>query len=95
MRESVPVSVEDGGGVATEQRYLVGKLAALVEGDNGEGATTARLPVDGQVLGVGLGVGETKTRSVYKDHGRYRQGASGGEERSSIRSVSTGRCLPL
>lgn len=58
--------------MATEQRYLVGKLAALVEGDDGEGATTARLPVDGQVLGVGLGVDETTTRSVYDDHGSYR-----------------------
>lgn len=49
--------------MATEQRYLVGKLAALVEGDDGEGTTTARLPVDGQVLWVGLGCRD-ETRSV-------------------------------
>lgn len=55
MYDIVPVRVEHSGGVATEQRYLVGKLAALVEGDDGEGTTTARLPVNGQVLGVGLG----------------------------------------
>ena len=74
MCKSVPVSVEDGGGVATEQRYLVGELAALVEGDDGEGATTAGLPVDGQVLGVGLGCRTRQGQYVTTVEGRgYRQ----------------------
>lgn len=50
----VPVGVEDGCGVATEQRYLVGRLALLVEGDNGKGATTAGLPVHREIVGVRL-----------------------------------------
>jgi len=40
--------------VAAEEGYLVGQLAALVEGDDGEGAATCRLPVDREVLGVDL-----------------------------------------
>ena len=50
----VPVGVEDGSSVPAEERDLVGRTAFFVDGDNGEGATTARLPVDCNVLGIGL-----------------------------------------
>lgn len=53
--EDVPVGVENGCGVAAEQRYLVGCLALLVEGDNSKGAATAGLPVHREVVGVRLG----------------------------------------
>ena len=49
-----PVGVQHGGSVASEQRYLVGELAALVHGNDSECATTARLPIDRDVLGVDL-----------------------------------------
>ena len=49
-----PVGVQHGGRVASEQRYLVGELAALVHGNDGKCATTARLPIDRDVLGVDL-----------------------------------------
>ena len=52
--EGVPVRVQHGGSVAAEEGYLVGQLAALVEGDDVEGAATCRLPVDREVLGVDL-----------------------------------------
>jgi hypothetical protein len=52
--ERVPVGVEDGSRVAAEERYLVGDLALLVERDDGEGASAAGLPIDRQVLGIGL-----------------------------------------
>lgn len=52
--ERVPVGVEDGGRVAAEEGDLVRDLAALVDGDDGECATTARLPINREVLGVGL-----------------------------------------
>ena len=50
----VPVGVEDGGRVSAEERQLVRRAAALVDGDDGKGAAAARLPVDGYVLGVCL-----------------------------------------
>jgi hypothetical protein len=53
-RARVPVGVEDGGGVPAEEGDLVGRAATLVEGDDGKSAAAARLPVDGDVLGVGL-----------------------------------------
>jgi hypothetical protein len=37
-----------------EEGDLVGRAAALVEGDDGKCAAAAGLPVDGDVLGVGL-----------------------------------------
>ena len=52
--ESVPVGVEDGGGVATEQRDLVGELAPLLKGNDGEGAAARSVPIDRQVIGVDL-----------------------------------------
>ena len=52
--EGVPVCVEDGGRVAAEEGDLVRDLAALVDRDDGECAATARLPIDREVLGVGL-----------------------------------------
>ena len=54
-RVGVPVGVEDGSRVATEERQLVGGAAALVDGNDSKGAATAGFPVDGDVLGVGLG----------------------------------------
>jgi hypothetical protein len=53
-RSRVPVGVEDGGGVPAEEGDLVGRAAALVEGDDGKSAAAAGLPVDCDVLGVGL-----------------------------------------
>ena len=49
-----PVGVEHGGSVASEQRYLVGELSALVQGNDSECAAAAGLPIDGEVLGVDL-----------------------------------------
>jgi hypothetical protein len=53
--ERVPVCVEDAGRVASEQWYLVGNLAALVEWDDGKCTAAAGLPIDGDVFGVDLG----------------------------------------
>lgn len=52
---TIPVGVEDGGSVAAEERELVGRSAALIDGDDGKGATAAGFPVDRDVFGVGLG----------------------------------------
>ena len=52
---TIPVGVEDGGSVAAEERELVGRPAALINGDDGKGATAAGFPVDRDVFGVGLG----------------------------------------
>ena len=52
--ERVPVGVEDGCGVAAEERDLVRELAALLERDDCKCAATASLPVDRKELGVGL-----------------------------------------
>lgn len=50
----VPVGVEDGGGVAAEERQLIGGATTFVDGNDGEGATAAGFPVDGDVFRVGL-----------------------------------------
>lgn len=50
----VPVGVQNSGSVAPEQRDLLGQLPPLLERDHGERAAAARLPVDGEVLGVDL-----------------------------------------
>lgn len=50
----VPVGIQDNSSVPTEQWYLVGKLAPFIHGDDCECATTARLPIDRQVFGIGL-----------------------------------------
>lgn len=52
--ESSPVSVEHGRSVAAKQRDLVRSLALLVQRDDCKGAASRRLPIDRQVLGVGL-----------------------------------------
>lgn len=52
--DQIPISVENGGCVATEQRDLVGELATFVEGDDGKSTTTRRLPIDGEVFRVDL-----------------------------------------
>lgn len=40
--------------MTAKQRDLVWELATLVEGDDGKGAATRRVPIDGEVFGVGL-----------------------------------------
>jgi hypothetical protein len=40
--------------MSAEERQLVRRAAALVDGDDGKGAAAARLPVDGDVLGICL-----------------------------------------
>lgn len=40
--------------MAAEQGDLVGDLARLREGDDGESAAAARIPIDGEVFGVDL-----------------------------------------
>ena len=54
MIEDAPVCVEDGGRVATEQGHDIGELSTLINGNDSKGAATAGLPIDRQVLGVGL-----------------------------------------
>lgn len=54
MIEDAPVGVEDGGRVATEQGHDIGKLSTLINGNDSKGAAAAGLPIDRQVLGVGL-----------------------------------------
>lgn len=67
--------------MTSEQRDLVGQLPPLLHGDDGEGATAACFPVDGDVFGIDL---EGIIASV-------REGVTGDHERSSIVS---GRVLP-
>jgi hypothetical protein len=50
----IPIGVEDGGSVPAEEGNLVGCSAAFIEGNDGKSASTAGLPVDCDVLGVGL-----------------------------------------
>lgn len=50
--ERVPVVVQHGSGVSSEQRHDIGQLSTLFQRDDGECAAAGRLPVDGQVLGV-------------------------------------------
>lgn len=49
-----PVGVKDGSRVATEQGHDIGQLSTLVDGNDGKGTAAASLPIDRQVLGVGL-----------------------------------------
>jgi hypothetical protein len=50
----IPISVEDGSSVPAEEGDLIGRSAAFAERDDGKSASTAGLPVDCDVLGVGL-----------------------------------------
>lgn len=52
----VPVGIQDGGGMASKQRDLVGHLSLLAKGDDSKSAATAGIPIDGEVVGVGLKV---------------------------------------
>lgn len=52
--EGVPIGVGDDSSMATEERDLVGYLAALGEGDDSEGAAATSLPIDREELGVCL-----------------------------------------
>jgi hypothetical protein len=49
-----PVGVEDGSRVATEQGQDVGELSTLIDRNDSKGTATAGLPIDREVLGVGL-----------------------------------------
>lgn len=40
--------------MSAEEGHQLGGAAVLIDGDDGEGASTACFPVDGDVLGVGL-----------------------------------------
>lgn len=50
--ERVPVVVQHGSSVPSEQRHDIGQLSTLFQRDDGECAAAGRLPVHGQVLGV-------------------------------------------
>jgi hypothetical protein len=52
--EGAPVRVEDSGRVATEQGHDIGELSTFIDRDDSKGAATAGLPIDREVLGVGL-----------------------------------------
>lgn len=49
-----PVGVEDGGRVATEQGQDIRELSTLIDRNDSKGAATAGLPIDREVLGIGL-----------------------------------------
>lgn len=50
--------------MSTEEGHQLGGTATLLDGDDGEGAATACLPVDGDVLRVGLWEGEQSCSEV-------------------------------
>lgn len=50
----VPVGIQNGSGMPAEEGYLLRDATLLVQGDDGEGATTAGFPVDGDVFRVRL-----------------------------------------
>jgi hypothetical protein len=50
--ERVPVVIQHGGSVSSEQRHGIRQLSTLFQRDDGECAAARRLPVDRQVLGV-------------------------------------------
>jgi hypothetical protein len=82
----IPIGVEDGGGVASEEGQALGELSALLERDDGEGSPATSLPIDSQVVGVCLGRGV----SIMIDRGR-RLGARhrlAGQARTLTRLVS-------
>jgi hypothetical protein len=54
LRVAVPIGVEDGSSVATEQGNHIGQLASLVQRYHGKGATAGGIPIDRQELGVDL-----------------------------------------
>ena len=62
---SAPVGVEDGSSVATEQGHNIGQLSTLIDRNDSKGATTAGLPIDRKVLGVGLD--QVRVPSILRD----------------------------
>ena len=60
----IPVGVENGGCVAAEEGHQLGGAADFIDGDDGEGASTACFPVDRDVLRVGLRGCERSCRVV-------------------------------
>lgn len=71
---SSPVCIQDNGSMAAKQGYLVRKLSLLVQGNNRECAAAARLPVDGQELGVRSGQFERRLATDF--HGARGRSAS-------------------
>lgn len=51
---NLPIGIQYGSCVTTEEGNLIGCLSALAERDNGKGASTARLPINSNELGVDL-----------------------------------------
>lgn len=88
--ESAPVGVEDGGRVATEQGQNIGQLSTLIDGDDGKGATTAGLPIDRKVLGVGLD--QVRVPSILRDAEIVVTLLLRGEESSERKTVEVERC---
>lgn len=50
----LPVGVEHGSSMATEQGHALRELACFVQGDNGESTTTTGLPIDREVFRIDL-----------------------------------------
>lgn len=50
--ERVPIVVQHGGGMSSEQRHHIRQLSTLFQGDDSECAAARRLPVDRHVFGV-------------------------------------------
>jgi hypothetical protein len=53
-RCSLPVSVQDSGGVSSKQGYFLRDFSSLLQGDDGECTAATSFPVDCQVLGIDL-----------------------------------------
>ena len=51
--------------MATEQGHDIGQLSTLVDRNDSKGAATAGLPIDRQVLGVGLD--QVRVPSILRD----------------------------
>lgn len=51
--------------MATEQGHNIGQLSTLVDRNDSKGATTAGLPIDRKVLGVGLD--QVRVPSILRD----------------------------
>lgn len=51
---ALPVGVQNNSGVPAEEGHLVGQLTLLVHGNDRECAAAARLPIDREVLRIGL-----------------------------------------
>lgn len=52
--QTIPISIQHGSRMSSEERNQIGQLAALADRDNSERAAAARFPVDRDVLGIRL-----------------------------------------